>query len=202
MDQTFSLEEFARLRAFLQVAPTSTTPLMMSQTSHPPAAPVPPISQTPLQNTATQPLPITQLYQSSRQQPPPQGLTTTAPAMATRFQPYPGIGTLGLNLATGHANQARMASASATIPRQAQLPRRSRRTRGPAQSAPVLPQSRKPVLNDCLATPTTIRLRFFVYPPRVSHFSYDTCHDVLIRLFVIAKEQAAIHGLSVLQRLV
>jgi hypothetical protein len=171
MDQTFSLDELARLRALLQVVPTSTTP-QMNPTSHPATvvpAPIPLFSQTPSQTMATQPLPITQLYQSSRQQSLPQG-PITAPSSAM-FQPYPGIGTLSLNLATGHANQACMASASASIPRQAQLPRQtSRRTRGPAQSAPVLPQSHKPVLSDCLATPTTIRLKFFVYPHRVSPF--------------------------------
>ena len=127
MDQTFSLEELARLRALLQVTLTaaSTTPLI-SQLSHSTtvsSVPVPLLPQPSLQNISTTQLPLlTQLYQSSCQQSLPQGQTTAASSVATaRFQPYPSIGTIGLNLATGHANLACMASTLSSIPHQAPL---------------------------------------------------------------------------------
>ena len=113
--------------------------------------------------------PITQLYQSSCQQ--LHGHPATSTPASNRFQPYANIGSLGLP--TGHANQARMASASSTIPHSVSLPRwGSRQTCGPAQMPPILLQTRKPRLDNCMvqgATLPTICIKFLVYSPLVSH---------------------------------
>ncbi len=177
MDQTFSSEELARLRAFLQVmtAVPPTAPPTTSQLAAPSIAPVSllsqPLSQS-LSSLPTQQPPIATLYQSGHQQPQSSAATVASGSAAmARFQPFSGI---GLNLPTGLANQARMASASSSIPRSVALPRRtSRWTRGPAQNLPVPIQARKPSIDDCVvagaATPT-IRIKIFVYLPIVSLF--------------------------------
>ena len=185
MDQTFSSEELARLRVLLQATSTVASASPTGQISPPTTVSSPlvslfsqPPSQSSSRSLTTQPPPIVHLYQSSRQQSLPQDQSSMAFASSSvptaRFQPYSGIGTLGLNLPTGHANQARMASASSSIPRPTPLPRRSsRRTRGPAHNPPVLAQARKASIDDCLvagATLPTIRIKVLVYPPIVGIF--------------------------------
>jgi hypothetical protein len=80
--------------------------------------------------------PITQLYQGS--QALGSGHPSSTPTTPS-FQPFLRINTLSLNVATGHANQACLASASASLPRQPALACRGRHTRGPAIHPPSLP---------------------------------------------------------------
>ncbi|TDL14092.1 hypothetical protein BD410DRAFT_846356 [Rickenella mellea] len=105
--------------------------------------------------------PITNRYTSirARHQPGP-----------SLLQPFVGMGGLGLQLNTGHANQARLASSSTTIPRQAALSVRGRR-RGPATLPPSLPRNPSPrTIQECLvdgATQPTVKVTVKVYPPSI-----------------------------------
>jgi hypothetical protein len=128
--------------------------------------------------------PVTERYQSARALPAVvnssqgvQGHPSSLPAAPAGLgfpatssqQPFLGMHSLGLNLATGHVNQARLASASATIPRQPSLTRRGRR-RGPAVHPPSLPNTR-PDIRQCYvegAPDSTLRITVKVYPPHVS----------------------------------
>jgi hypothetical protein len=106
--------------------------------------------------------PIIQHYHSNRQAPALQSVSQS-PA----FHPF--IGTR-LNLpATSIANQARLASASNTIPRQVSLPVRGRRRT--AQQPPRLPRFLPKVsVDDCLikdAPVSTVRVVVRVLPPLV-----------------------------------
>lgn len=99
------------------------------------------------------------------------------------LQPFLGVQSLGLNLATGHANQARQASAAATLPRQPALTARrtqaqsSRRVRGAAVHPPTLPNGipQQPKIGDCLVLGTaerTFRITVKVHFPVVSVFFF------------------------------
>jgi hypothetical protein len=73
------------------------------------------------------------------------------------------------SLPTQHANQSRLASAAATIPRQQQVARR-----GPARPPPTLAHNpaRAKIENCLLETdPETIRVQVRVYPPTVGYFA-------------------------------
>ncbi|KAF6762168.1 hypothetical protein DFP72DRAFT_1061446 [Ephemerocybe angulata] len=113
----------------------------------------------------------TQLHVEGAAPPPstqPQSGTTapiTTPYMSLRpaatstggFQPFLGMANLGLGLNTSNANQARMVSAAARLPRPPRLlsrsgPSTNRRGRGPAVQPPALP------------------------PHRTLQSSIDTCH--------------------------
>ena len=110
--------------------------------------------------------PITHLYHSS--QPLPQGHPAPPPAgQPPAFHPF--IGTR-LNLPTrAIANQARLASASTSIPRQLSLPRRGRR-RTAAQLPPILPRTSKATIDQCFisdAAVPTIPIVVRVFPALV-----------------------------------
>lgn len=157
------------------VTNTSVQPFLPSQPPHPLDVPsqqgfTTSVSQTQVGPMAGPSLPITQPYQSMR--------VNSQPAP---FQPFLGVQSLGLNLATGHANQARRASAAATLPRQPALTARrtqaqsNRRVRGVAVHPPALPNgiSRQPSIGDCLvlgAAERTFRITAKVHFPIVSVF--------------------------------
>lgn len=72
-------------------------------------------------------------------------------------------------MATGHVNQARLASASARLPRQPLLQRRGRR-RGSAQHPPSLPRTAG--VEQCYLEGSggqVARVTVKIYPPHVSH---------------------------------
>ena len=131
------------------------------------------------------PLPITQLYRRpqtpapSQHSAPPSGHPTRN---TSSFQPFLGINNLGVGFAAGHANQARLASAATTLPRQPTLSRRtsrSTRTRGPAIQPPSIPAEIAPGsalhLRSCFVSGTSdpvVRLTVKVYPPAVSFLFY------------------------------
>ncbi|KAF8804651.1 hypothetical protein BYT27DRAFT_7213790 [Phlegmacium glaucopus] len=125
------------------------------------------------QPSIVQPPPISQLYQNIR----PHQLghpATTASRPGTSFNPFLGGAALGLS--TAHANQARLASALSTIPRNPSLSRRGRR--GPAQHPPALPSSRKVSINSCLSQDASgghlLRITVKVLPPpHEAHFQYQ-----------------------------
>jgi hypothetical protein len=138
MDNNFGPDEIARLRALLLRSdlPSQTIPVS-SVSSQSPAAPSSSQSQIapPASGIQSHPAPITQLYQPSGRR--LQSLGNPQPAAGPSSNLMPPF--LGFNLPTANANQARMASASATLPRPASLPRRGRR--GPAQNPPSLPST-------------------------------------------------------------
>jgi len=109
--------------------------------------------------------PITQLYQPSRLS--HQGHPASLPAsQPPAFHPFLGS---GLNLpATSIANQARLASASTTIPRQVALPHRTSRRRGVASQPPVLSRATPQVsIQQCFvegAPVPTVRVIVRVFP--------------------------------------
>jgi hypothetical protein len=114
-------------------------------------------------------LPIQNVYQSARTLP---ALPSNPPSTS---QPFLGFSALAApSLPTQNANQARLASAAATIPRQQQVARRGSRRRGPARPPPTL--SHQPIrakIENCLleTDPDTIRVQVRVYPPTVSYLS-------------------------------
>ena len=132
---------------------------------------------------ATIPRPITQLYQSRQHSAsghPSSGHLSTP----SSFQPFLGISSLGVGFAAGHANQARLASAATTLPRQPTLSHRtshSTRTHGPAIQPPSLPVELAPGsalhLQSCFVSGTpepVVWLTVKVYPPAVC-FYYHIC---------------------------
>jgi hypothetical protein len=110
---------------------------------------------------------VTQLYHSNRQGHPI--FQPGSQSQSSGFHPL--IGTR-LNLpTTSIANQARLASANNTLPRQVSLPIRGRR-RAMIQQAPVLARSvsKKVTIDDCLisdASVRTIRIVARVFPQLV-----------------------------------
>jgi hypothetical protein len=100
---------------FTSSGPSSIQPLHSQQT------------QAHAQPSMTQPPPISQLYQNIRphQLGHPQAATTSTTSYSSRpnmgFNPF--LGGAALNLPTAHANQARLASALSSIPRNPSLPR-------------------------------------------------------------------------------
>lgn len=132
-----------------QAGPPATQPIFLQQTQ-----------------VQTQPPPVTQLYQNLRPFQPQAAPPTTRPGMS--FNPF--LGGAALSLPTAHANQARLASALSTIPRNPSLPRRGRR--GPSQHPPALPSSRKVSINNCLSQDAsgihTLKIIVKVLPPPVS----------------------------------
>ena len=112
---------------------------------------------------------ITQLYQGSQVQ---QGHPAPRASQPPSFNPF--IGT-GLSLPnTSLANQARLASASSTLPRQPLLSRRGCR-RGVAPQAPALPRLAAISIQNCIIDDgaiLTVRVVVRVFPPvvRVSFF--------------------------------
>lgn len=118
--------------------------------------------------------PVSQLYHPNRQ-----GHLMSQSLAGFQLQPsgfHPLIGTR-LNLpTTSIANQARLASANNTLPRQVSLPIRGRR-RAIVQQAPVLPRfvSKKVTVDDCLvsdASVRTVRIVARVFPPLVHIFYF------------------------------
>jgi hypothetical protein len=112
------------------------------------------------------PAPIIHRYQTPRSAPVP----LVAPAS---YQPFLGMSTLApsaASLNTGHANQERMLSANAVLPRGPSLVRR--RPRGVARHPPSL--ARRAQIDQCFvedAPVPTIRVLSIIYPPHVSdHF--------------------------------
>ena len=140
--------------------PPPTQPFLLQQ----------PETQVQSQPSMIQPPPVSQLYRSIR---PHQlghpAATTSCPG--TSFNPF--FGGAALSLPTAHANQARLASALSSIPRNPSLPRRGRR--GPAQHPPALPSSRKVSINNCLSQDASgshsLRIIVKVIPPPVSNSS-------------------------------
>jgi hypothetical protein len=132
---------------------------------------------------ATIPPPITQLYQS-RQHSASGHPSSGHPSTPSSFQPFLGISSLGVGFAAGHANQARLASAATTLPRQPTLSRRtsrsaSTRTRGPAIQPPAIPVELAPGsalhLRSCFVSGTpepVVRLTVKIYPPAVCFLLY------------------------------
>jgi len=157
------------------VTNTSVQPFLPSQSPHPLDVPsqqgfTTSVSQTQVGPMAAPSLPITQPYQSMQ--------VNSQPAP---FQPFLGVQSLGLNLATGHANQARRASAAATLPRQPALTTCHTQAqsnccvRGVAVHPPTLPNgiSQQPSIGDCLilgAAEWTFRITAKVHFPTVSVF--------------------------------
>jgi hypothetical protein len=181
MSSNLSPEDIARFQAFLHQLATpspqlSTIPPTTVTTTQPivqvPSA-GPSLSQAPSTSTAIGSSvvqagipPITHLYHSS--QPLSQGHPAPPPAgQPPAFHPF--IGTR-LNLpTTGIANQARLASASASIPRQVSLPHRGRR-RTAAQLPPILPRPAKVAIDQCFisdAAVPTVRIVVRVFPALV-----------------------------------
>jgi hypothetical protein len=144
---------------FTSSGPSATQPLLSQQT------------QAHAQPSMTQPLPVSQPYQSIQphQLGHPQAATSSTYRPNTSFNPF--FGGAALNLPTAHANQARLASALSSIPRNPSLPRRGRR--GPAQHPPALPSSRKVSINNCLSQDATgshsLKVIVKVLPPPVSN---------------------------------
>jgi hypothetical protein len=136
--------------------PTQPLPTFMQQT------------QVQAQPSMIQPPPVSQLYQNVRPHQPGQPAAVTSRS-GMAFNPF--IGGAALSLPTAHANQARLASALTSIPRNPSLPRRGRR-RGPAQHPPTLPSSRKVSINNCLSQDASgghsLRIIVKVMPPPVS----------------------------------
>jgi hypothetical protein len=196
-------EQVIQLRALLlpeSPAPASSTGATAA--SSPFSSPQPPPIQAPTapaqrqsvrfldpgtQTAAAIPCPITQLYQS-HQRSAAGHPSSGHPGTHSPFQPFLGISSLGVGLAAGHANQARLASAATTLPRQPTLSRRtsrSARTRGPAIQPPSIPAELTPGsalhLRSCFVPGTpgpVVRLTIKVYPPAV-------CFPVVCRMQVL-----------------
>ena len=116
-------------------------------------------------------LPIQNVYQSARTLP---ALLSNPPSTSQPFLGFSALAAPSGSLPTQNANQARLASAAATIPQQQQVARRGSRRRGPARPPPTL--AHQPVrakIENCLVEtdPETIRVRVRVYPPAVSYLS-------------------------------
>lgn len=108
------------------------------------------------QSAQSQHMPISQPYPSAH------------PTTSTGFQPFLGMQNLGIHLATGNANQARLSSAASTLPRPPALTRR--RARGPSRHPPTLPRPEKQDVAHCYvdnALVPTVRITVKVYPPSV-----------------------------------
>ena len=180
MLSNFSPEDIARFQAFLHqlvVTPSPQPTIPPTTVATQPIVQVPSAgpssSQAPSQSTAIGSSviqggipPITHLYHSS--QPLPQGHPAPPPAgQPPAFHPF--IGTR-LNLpSTAIANQARLASASVSIPCQVSLPHRGRR-RTAAQLPPILPRNAKVTIDQCFisdAAVPTIRIVIRVFPALV-----------------------------------
>ena len=174
MSSAFTQEDLSRLRAFLNQLPSNSgdstlpQPFQLTPTVPSQAAPttisstlLPSFSPSQILSQATGSTqhglpPINQLYQS--RQIPQQG----HPASQSGTQP-PGLGFhpfLGNLPSTSLVNQARLASASAT------LPRRGRR-RGAAPQAPVLGRAKRDFFAPCYidSEQTTVRTIIRVLPP-------------------------------------
>lgn len=159
------LQLHAAIAASLANANTNTPQTQPQPTANPPhdITPVVPPTRpnTPVIPGPSGSHPITNRYTSirARHQPGPSSL-----------QPFVGMGGLGLQLQTGHVNQARLASSSTTIPRQPALAVRGRR-RGPATLPPSLPRNPSPrTIHECLvdgATLPTVKVTVKVYPPSI-----------------------------------
>ncbi|KAJ3518878.1 hypothetical protein NMY22_g13464 [Coprinellus aureogranulatus] len=141
-NQPFTPAQVAALRSFLQMMEAAGPAGGGNASQLPPTQP----ASSSLANNAPAPTPtpappITSLYQSHRLA--SQGHPAPQPSQPAnggfQFQPFVGANTLGLPLATTNVNQARMASASATIPRGPALQARQSRRRGPATAPPGLP---------------------------------------------------------------
>lgn len=116
-------------------------------------------------------LPIQNVYQSARTLP---ALPSNPPSTSQPFLGFSAVAAPSGSLSTQNANQARLASAAATIPRQQQVPRRGSRRRGPARPPPALAhQPIRAKIENCLleTDPDTIRVQVRVYPPTVSYLS-------------------------------
>lgn len=173
MTSNFTAEEVATyFQAFLNqlsASETSTEPSSSLATASVSASQTSSSSAVPLIRAGIPP--ITQLYQPSQQ-----GVGHPAPNSFPVSQPpafHPFIGTRPNLPATSIANQARLASAQNTIPRQVSLPRRGRR-RGVAQQPPILSRSSSKIsIQQCFVSDApvpTICVVVRVFPPLVSIF--------------------------------
>lgn len=203
MGHNFGPDEIARLRAFLQqseaaigmLSQTGTSAASSASSSAQPHAAssasssaqlhaVPPSSQPQIAPSASgiqpqQSAPITQVYQPSGRRSQNVGHPQPTGGQSASFHPF-----LGLNLPTANANQARMASASSTIPRSTPLPHRGRR--GPAQHPPSLPPvTRRPSAELChgfdISGASILRILVKVMPPPPVSIIYFTSNhqDIL-----------------------
>ncbi|KAJ7185980.1 hypothetical protein C8R46DRAFT_1208072 [Mycena filopes] len=133
-------------------APASSTSTVLGPQA-PPTQPVIPAQAVPE-------TPVTHRYQAPRTVPAP----LVAPAS---YQPFLGMANLApssATLNTSHANQQRMSSANAVLPRGAGLVRRH--ARGPARHTPSLAQ--RPQIDQCFvegADVPTVRTQILVYRP-------------------------------------
>lgn len=137
------------------------------------------------------PSPIT-LYQSARtaSQPTPMPGQSSLQQTRASSQPFLGVQNLAVDY-TRHVNQARLAHAAESQPRQTQLPRRgSRRPRGPAIAPPSLAHL-KPDIRQCITelfpanggpAEPAFRTMIKVYPPAVCLFCLFTKNGFLITI--------------------
>ena len=147
-----------------------------------------------------QPPPVSQLYQNIRPQQsrhPSSSTITSRPG--TSFNPFLQVGGAALSLPTAHANQARLASALSSIPRNPTLPRRGRR--GPAQHPPPLPSSRKVSINSCLSQDASgshsLRIIVKVMPPPVSSshsiIGYSDLQSYFLRMKLVSSTSSILN---------
>ena len=152
-----------------QSGPLASQPFFLQQT------------QVQAQPPVIQPPPVSQPYHTIRP-PQPQASTSITSHPGTSFNPF--LGGAALSLPTAQANQARLASALSSIPRNPSLPRRGRR--GPAQHPPALPSSRKVSINNCLSQDASgsqfLKIIVKVMPPPVSSHS---CSLILVTYSLI-----------------
>jgi hypothetical protein len=139
--------------------------------------------------------PIQNLYQSARM------LPTLPNNPSGSSQPFLGFSALAppsaASLPTQRVNQARLASAATTIPRQQQVARRGSRSRGPARPSPNLVH--RPIrarIENCLleTDPETIRVQVRVYPPMVCCLSLSSGAVILIVSFLSSHQEFVMIG--------
>ena len=184
---------------FASSGPTATQPFLLRQTQ----------VQGLQAQSSIQPPPVSQLYQHIQPLQPATSTTVTSRPGTTQavtsrpgtstvtsrpgmsFNPF--LGGAALGLPTTHANQARLASALSSIPRNPTLPRRGRR--GPAQHPPALPSSRKVSINNCLSQDASgshsLRIIVKVMPPPVSSSSHiigfsDLLHSYFLSMKIVS----------------
>ena len=153
----------------LQIASSTLPPppLASGSATHIPPAPAP-LLLTLASGTA----PITHSYQSFCSQAPLGQHVFRHPDPCSPLAPEPFLGFASLASSagvTGQVNQQRLASSSATQPRQPPLPSHGCHCRGPAVRPPQL--LRAPKIEDCVSDingESVIQLGVKVYPPQVS----------------------------------
>lgn len=201
MSSSLSLEDVARLQTLLSQFSAAQSPalsqIVSSSISTQPLATVassstainlpaqshlsagihqPPNSQIPTTRSGI--LPISHLIPSSIQQQGQQGHPASPMLQASAFNPFMG----GFSLpSTSLANQARLSSANATIPRHPALARRGGRQtrhRSAASQPPILARANPQGIQNCYvegAPVPTIRTTIRILPPVVSTRDTEVC---------------------------